>query len=210
MKIGFYAEGEGAHLEIARHLIDSAHEVMPDVEVFQLTDGVTREIEGCTAIRIPERMPMGVRRLTHYSRLPGEWCFVDSDVVFRKDVREVFDRPFDWAIASRVGTYMENSEYGRLYPFNFGVVFSKTPEVWKMLVGMLLDMPREKQHWGGEQELVNGLAHIGGEGSAYGLEVLPARYNFTPKKQTDDLSDVAILHLKGPRKAWITTLAKAA
>lgn len=203
MKIGFYAQGEGDHLRVARYLIDSAKDVMPGVEVFHLTDGTTPEVAGSTPLRIAERMPMGVRRIKHYSLLDGEWCFVDSDVVFKRDVREVFDKPFDVALASRIGTYMENTPYGEAFPYNFGVVFSKTKAVWQQLLFNLVTMPLDQQHWGGEQEL---LCHMVRQPmSHFSAEILSSDYNFTPKSKDEDVSGKAIVHYKGLRKAWIMT-----
>lgn len=201
VRLGFYAQGEGPHLLIAKHLIASAAKHMPDVSVFQLTDGATPCLAGAEAIRIAEPMPMGVRRLTHYTRLPGDWLFVDTDVLIYRDVREVFEKPFDVAIASRDGTYMEGTQYARLMPYNFGVVFSRCPKFWEALLPLLKRLPAEAQEWGGEQRLMCEMA----KRSPFKVEILSSAYNFTPHKQDDDLSHVAIAHFKGLRKAWITT-----
>jgi hypothetical protein len=203
LRVGFYAEGSGPHLAIAKHLIASVRKHMPDVEIAMLTDGVTEAPMGVEAIRIAEDMPMGVRRLTHYSRLKGDWVFVDTDVVFRKDVSDVFAKPFDVAVASREGTYMAGTQYAELMPYNFGVVFSKNPEFWGMLLPHLRKMSPEEQRWGGEQLLTCQLIHQ--QDSCFSVEILPSAYNFTPYRQEDDVSHAAILHLKGARKGWITT-----
>lgn len=203
MKIGFYAQGDGPHLEMAKYCVESAKDHMPFVKVYHLTDGVTPDVKGSIPIRIPQRLPMGVRRLSHYAGLEGEWCFVDSDVIFQEDVSSVFEKPFDVALASREGTYMEGTDYAEHQPYNFGVVFSKNPKYWRAILPLLMEMPLEKQHWGGEQELCNELALQAL--STFSVEILPSRYNFTPKRRDTDVSDKAIVHYKGQRKAWITT-----
>lgn len=200
MRIAFYAEGEGPHLDIAKHLIASAKQHMPGVQICLLTDEKTPALEGAEAIRIPGDMPMGVRRVMHYC-MPGEWLFLDTDVVFRKDVRDVFERDFDVALASRDGTYMEGSKYAELMPYNFGVVFSRNPCFWQTVLPELKKLSPDFQRWGGEQMLTCVLAQTG----KFKAEILPSAYNFTPEKQDDDLSHVAIAHYKGARKAWITT-----
>lgn len=200
MRIGFYAEGEGPHMDIARHLVDSAHKHMPDVGVVLLTDEKTKAPWGLEAIRIAGDMPMGIRRVMHYT-MPGDWLFLDTDVVFRKDIRSVFEKPFDVAVASRDGTYMEGSQYAELMPYNFGVVFSRNPEFWKTMLPEMKKLSPEYQRWGGEQLLMGMLVKAG----LFKVEVLPSAYNFTPEKRDEDMSRVAIAHYKGPRKAWITT-----
>lgn len=197
MRLGFYAQGKGEHLDMAKHLIASSKRFMPDVPIYQLTDGETPCLEGAEALRIAGDIPMGVRRLMHYDR-EGDWLFVDTDVVIHKDVRHVFERDFDVAMASRVGTYMEGAPYTKANPYNFGVVFSRNPECWRKLVPILKTMEPQWQRWGGEQLLACQL------GVGYKLEVLPCWYNFTPEKQTDSLTAAYIVHYKGPRKAWIT------
>jgi len=198
MLIGFFAQGEGPHLAIAKHLIDSAKQVMPKVDVWHLTDGKTPAMGRC--IRIVEPMPMGIRRLEHYARLTGDWCFVDSDVVFRKDVRDVFDKPFDVALASREGTIWADGEYARVNPYNFGVVFSRCPRFWQTVIKGVESLPGGMHDWGGEQFVTCELA----KRRDFKVEILPSSYNFTPAKREDSLEHVHIAHYKGPRKAWIT------
>lgn len=203
VQLGFYAQGEGPHLQIAKYLIESAQKVMPDVPIFQLTDDKTPEIEGAKAVRIGGEMPMGVRRLTHYAALGGDWLFVDTDVLFKRDVRDVFDsKAFDVAIAEREGTYMAGTKYAERNPYNFGVVFSRNQDFWRMLLPHLKQMDPAAQEWGGEQLLTCELIHM--QDSPFSVRILPSSYNFTPYRETDDVADKHILHLKGPRKSWIT------
>lgn len=201
MRLGFYAQGQGPHLDIAKHLIASARKVMPNVDLVQLTDDKTPRLEGVKAIRIAGEMPMGVRRVSHYATLEGEWVFLDTDVIFRKSVEDVFKKAFDVAVVSREGTYMHGSDYAKAMPYNFGVVFSRSPRYWRTVLSGLRTLPKELQEWGGEQLVTCELARR----KDFNVEVLPSGYNFTPEKREDDVSGAAILHLKGPRKAWITT-----
>lgn len=200
MQIGFFAQGDGPHLKIAKHLIESANKAMPGVPLFLLTDDMTPEVPGAGVIRLSGDMPMGVRRVTHYSRLDGDWLFLDTDVLIKRDVRHVFQDAFEVAIASRDGTYMEGTKYAETNPYNFGVVFSRSREFWAVLLEYLKALPSKAQEWGGEQLLMCEMAKL----KRGGIKVLPSSYNFTPYRETDDVSDKHILHLKGPRKAWIT------
>ena len=202
MRLGFFVQGE-QHLPLAQSLIASAKKAMPDVEVFQLTDGKCPAVT--EAIRIPGEMPMGVRRVKHYANLQGDWLFLDTDILIRKDVRDVFDKPFDVAVASRTGTIWENCDYAAVMPYNFGVVFSRNPKFWQAHLAMLQTLPKKLQEWEGEQLVLCALAKR--PRSPYKVEVLPSSYNWTPAKKQDDISHAHILHLKGPRKAWLPDLA---
>ena len=202
MKIGFFIEGED-YLGMARALVQSARLTMPHVPIFQLTNGECPAIEGVEVIRIPGDIPMGTRRIMHYAALVGEWCFVGADVVFMKDVQHVFRHPFEIAMASRAGTYLSGSDYEQVMPYNFDVVFSRSPAFWACVLEVMKKLPAEHQRWGGEQCVTGYLARDAD------LHVLPCEYNYTPESKLDPLEDVAILHLKGKRKTWLPELAVA-
>lgn len=199
MRIGVYCLTEGTHWDIGKLCVESARRAMPDVEVYQLTG------MDCPAfaepIRIPKNDPMGVHRIKHYCQLEGEWLLCDSDVMFREDVADVFREPFDVAMATREGDPVANSEYGRLMPYNFGVVFSRSPAFWRKALEGLQSMGPDAQEWGGEQFVAGKLMDSG----LFKTKVLSRQYNYTPQSVGEDLSGVKILHMKGHRKAWITT-----
>jgi hypothetical protein len=204
VKVGFFLQGP--HLmPLAESLVWSIRKAMPDVHIAHLTDGECPPLPGTETIRIPEDMPMGVRRVTHYTRLEGDWCFCGVDVLFRKDVRSVFEKPFDVALASRKGTVWERSPYSVLQPYNFDILFSRSPKFWEAALKMMKQLPLELQDNGAEQLITNLLA----VSDLFDVEIISSAYNFTPKNLTDDVGDVSILHLKGGRKAWIPALAGA-
>jgi hypothetical protein len=201
VRVGFFAQGEGEHLHIAKHLIKSCQKVMPDVEVFQLTDDKTPAL--AEAIRIGGDIPMAVRRITHHSTLEGDWLFVDTDCVIRKDVRSVFDDPFEIAVTDRKGSIWEKSPYGMVMPYNMGVTFSRSPGFWKIVLENLLTLPEKYQQWEGDQRVVCEMIRAG-----FPVKVLPGKvYNYTPEVRGDKAEHAAILHLKGPRKHWIEDYA---
>lgn len=201
MRVGFFLESAG--FDMAKYLIASVNKVMPGVPVVQLTNGDAKVVDGAQVLRIPGPMPMGVRRITHYTQLEGDWCLVDSDVVFREDVRHVFDKPFDVALASREGTIWAGSEYAKVFPYNFGVVFSRNPKFWQTALRGLKSLPPKMQEWEGEQFVTGQLALR----KDFDVHILPCAYNYTPATKDEDLSNVKVLHLKGPRKAWACDLA---
>jgi hypothetical protein len=199
MRVGFFVQGMGEHWGIARHLIASAKRVMPDVEVWQLTDGDTPKVQGIDGcVRLGGKMPMALRRMKLHSMLHGEWLFLDTDVVVQQDVREMFLNPFLVAVTDRVGSLWEHSPDVEGMPYNMGVTFSRSPEFWAEVVERLKQQPAQLQEWCGDQLVVCALAQEKLQ------KVIPGRiYNFTPATRDEDCSHAAIVHYKGARKAWI-------
>lgn len=204
MRVGFFAQGDGEHLHIAKHLIRSCREVMPGAEICQLTDTHTPILEGATGVRLGGDMPMAVRRVSHHAMLSGEWLFVDTDCVLLKDVAHVFDEDFEVALTDRKGSMWEKSPYGMVMPYNMGVTFSRSPEFWGKVLQYLITLPAKYQQWEGDQRVVCEMVAAG-----YPAHILPGRiYNFTPEERGADMSHAAIAHFKGPRKQWIGDLWK--
>jgi hypothetical protein len=205
VKIGFFVScpEESVHWQIAKSMIASAKEVMPDVPIVQLTDDKTPELEGVSAVaRIPGKMPMAIRRMKHHASCIGDWVFVDTDVIFQKDVSDVFEESFDVALTDRVGTYMHGTEYAKQQPYNMGVTFSRNTDFWKLVLDKLLEFPDKYQEWEGDQMVVCALAE--NQKTPFDIVIIPGKtYNFTPKTKEEDCSHAAIVHYKGEKKSWI-------
>jgi hypothetical protein len=203
MRVGFFVQGVGPHLDIGKYLVASCKRVMPDVQVFQLTDEKTPVLDGAECIRIDGVMPMAVRRMTHHSRLEGEWLFVDTDCVIRKDVRPVFEEDFEIAVTDRKGSMWEKTPYGMVMPYNMGVTFSRSPSFWGEALKYLKTLPEKFQEWEGDQRVVCEMVRAG-----FPVKVLPGKvYNYTPEVRGDKALQASILHMKGPRKSWIEDYA---
>ena len=205
MKIGFFAQDIGPQskpiLAMADQMIASAKAVMPEVEIYHLTDGFTQSPKGVTdTIRVCGPMPMAVRRVTLHSMCEGDWLFVDTDIIFRKSVYSVFDDDFDIALTDREGTITHEGGYAKEMPYNIGVVFSRSPEFWQMVKGYLVQMPEFYQEWEGDQRIVCELMKYD---HGFNVKILPGSiYNYPPKRE-DDPQDAAIMHYKGNRKKWL-------
>ena len=182
-------------------MIASAKAVMPNVEIYHLTDGLTKSTKGVTdTIRIGGDMPMAIRRVSLHEQCKGDWMFVDTDIIFRKSVEHVFDEPFDIALTDRDGTITHEGGYAEIMPYNIGVVFSRNPEFWTMVKGYLVQMPERYQQWEGDQRIVCELMK---HDHGFNVKILPgAIYNYPPKS-ADDPQDAAIMHYKGNRKKWL-------
>lgn len=204
MKIGFFhaAAVETAHVQLARILIRSARCWMPPVPIVQFTDLTTPAIADVDEVVRRPTGPIALRCLEAYASADdGEWLFVDTDVVIQRDVRWVFQSAFDIAVASREGT-LRPKEVGTKFmaqmPYNKGAVFSRTPAFWSAAVEQLRAMSEKRQAWMGDQLAMNAVIASG----RFEVQVLAPRYNWPPHHE-DDTHDKAILHFKGPRKAWM-------
>lgn len=199
MRVAFYCQSGGDHLALAHKLIESVNKAMPGTEIWHLTNESCPAVEGTVTKRLPDDLPMGVRRIQHYSELEGDWLLLDSDVIVQKDVRCIFNGPVEIAVVSRKGTVLEGSDYEKRFPYNFGVVFSRCPKFWNEALATLKRAPRELQEWEGEQLVLGYLADRGGYRVAY----LPSSYNWTPESPDEDVTGKHIVHYKGHRKKWL-------
>mgnify|MGYP000066486456 CR=1 FL=1 len=206
MTIGVFhiAVGPTVHLQLAANLIASVRRTMPGVPIAHLTDQETAPLADVDfVIRHTSRPPVALGCLDAYAHAgPGDWLFLDTDVVVQRDVRPVFDLAFDVAVATREGTLRPNeigTKFMARMPFNKGAVFSRCAEFWGDAVRACLTMPAKRQQWMGDQLAMNEVI----DGGRYRVVVLPNTYNYPPKTRGDvDARSKAILHFKGNRKAW--------
>lgn len=204
MKIGFFHVGRGVtpHVQLAQVLIVSARRWMPNVEIVHFTDSDTRAIVGVNEVRRQPAGPVALSCLEAYASAgDGDWLFVDTDVVIQRDVRWIFDRSFDIAVASREGTLLEKEVGGKFMasmPYNKGAVFSRSPVFWCEAAAYLRTLSPKRQEWMGDQVAMNAVIAT----KCFNVEILDPRYNWPPKTK-DDIHDKAILHFKGKRKAWM-------
>ena len=207
MNIGFFfkktTEDSIIHLEFAKHMLASVRQVMPNVPVTQFTDLTSPILDGVDSfVRLPEDMPMALMRMTHHASCLGDWLFCDPDIIFKNDIQDVFDEPFDVALTDREGTYMEHTDYAEEQPYNTGVVFSRNPDFFKEVIRQLKQYPNKLQEWEGDQRVICNMAMD--QETPFDIIVIPGlTHNFTPETQHEDVSHASILHYKGARKAWI-------
>lgn len=208
MKIGFFAVNE-PHISMARSLIASVHKAMPGVELWHLADGDCQTLPEVTGThRCHGDMPMAIRRMSLQASLEGEWLFVDTDILIRKDVRHIFDTRFDVALTDRIGTQMQGTPYGSIMPYNLGVAFSTSRLFWAGVRSLLYTLPQKFQKWEGDQRVICDMMTVNHR-FGFDIKVLPGRiYNYPPVTENDPkIAEASIVHYKGARKEWI---AKAA
>ncbi len=206
MRVGFFATNE-PYVSMAKHLLESVRDVMPGVKVFQLGDMKSPLLEGIDGVVVPPAayLPLERKRVLAQACCEGDWLFCDSDVTIQKDVRAVFDDPFDVAITNRDGTITTEGDYAKVMPYNMGVCFSRSPQFWLTVDLMIQQLPANFQNWEGEQRVI---ATIMKSDHHFDIAVLPGMaFNYPPKSSTDDLRHASIVHWKGNRKQWMQRAA---
>jgi hypothetical protein len=208
MKVGIFHIGNQGlspihdlNFRVGQIAVKAAKDAMPDVEVCHLASSEAQELPGVDRVfRRKKDVPMAMFRMQHHASVEGDWLFIDTDVIIKKDVRDVFDdKTFDIAIADRKGTDMEGSSYAKVMPYNMGVVFSRSPAFWKSAYIYLSKLPAQYQEWEGDQRVVcDMIANPNG----YEVKIIPGKtYNYPPQKGEND--QASILHYKGARKKWL-------
>jgi len=204
MKVGFFHAGPSGtpHVLLAAQMIRSVRRQMPDVEIVQFTHAHSVTMADVDRKVVRPTLPLALAVLDAYATFSGEWLYVDTDVLVQRDVRHVFDRSFDVAVATREGT-LKDAEIGTKFmarmPYNKGAVFSRSQAFWRASVETLKQAKPARQAWMGDQQAMNDVIAAG----MFHVETLPAEYNYAPHSRTEDVSDKFLTHWKGSRKAWL-------
>jgi len=215
VKVGFFLVDNGSvdaacGAVCAGAMARSVKATMPGVPVVQLTDERTAAVAVVDEVlRLPDE-PMARLRMRHQMSVDGEWLFVDTDIIFQKDVRKVFEEPFDVALTTRNWKHLRRAAgFAERMPFNVGVVFSRCPAFWKDVYKRLGKLSQESQQWMGDQQAICDLV---GDAPKYQIAFLKgSRYNLPPAYEDDDegvnqkmIRSASILHYKGVgRKAML-------
>lgn len=209
MKIGVFhvdtktLDSECGYL-CAKHMVRSVREHMDGVPVIHFTDDRSRPIEGVDAVERRSKAPMAQLRMQHHAGVRGDWLFVDTDVLFQQDVRSVFRKDFEIAVADRDWTHLKPAAgFTEEMPFNMGVVFSRCPLFWFEIEARLATLPKPERRWMGDQQV---FCDVIGEGKYHVATISGSRYNFPPSLDDTDTASqaleqqAAIIHFKGPRR----------
>lgn len=201
MKVGFYTvfRHDPIHYTLAARLLASIRKHMPGAEVWHFTDETSPIVLGVDEAR---RLPHGKmleRRLEHYALCEGDWLLLDTDVILKRDVSDVFEHHFDVALADRNWPHKTpTQEYLLSMPFNTGVCFSRYPGFWADTLTAWRALP--EQDWLSEQRAVYQVVRTG----AFRVRILDGMvYNYPPKAEDDPCEGAAIVHYKGNRKGWM-------
>jgi hypothetical protein len=206
VKVGFFTvyKGDVSHYVLADAMVESVRRAMPDVPVVQFTDEESPAVYGVDDVRRQRTLPMAMLRMAHHAACEGDWLFLDTDCIVNRDVRDVFQDSFDVAVADRNWTHIpmtiELQAFNAKMPYNIGIMFSRSPQFWQAVLQRLLTLPKEQQEWMGDQHAA---CAIFAEGQFH-VKTLPGMtYHYPPSSADDTGTEAAIVHYKGPRKAWM-------
>jgi hypothetical protein len=168
----------------------------------QMTDERTPAVPGAdVVVRLPwEGERLMTYRLQHLAGLVEPALVVDTDVVFVRDVRHVWEREFDVALTRRAGPAPDPNgvDLAEVMPYNTGVMFSRSRAFWERCHELCRGFPPEIQRWYGDQYAVRFAAP---EFKVLELPVDP--YNYSPGSPEEDVSQRYLVHYKGARKEWM-------
>ncbi len=183
--------------------VRSVRRTMPGTDVVHLTDETTAPVAGAEAVNRVPAGPMALMRFEHQSRVVGDWLFIDSDVLFQRDVRAVFDRPFDVAVTTRNWKHLKPAAgFTDRMPFNTGVVFSRAQAFWVEALDRLRILSPDAQAFMGHQEVICDMV---ADGRYHVAHLKGSHYNCPPAmRKADDfplsarmVKKAAIVHYKG-------------
>lgn len=174
-------------------------------EVVQMSDLRSEAVAGVDrVIRLPFKVPLMLYRFKHLLSFEhDELLIIDTDVIAKLPIEDVWERPFDVGLTLRDQGELYNgdgADIGGDMPFNTGVMFSRSQQFWEDCYQWLEKQSPELQNWYGDQKAVAQIAHR----PQYLVNVFPcSEFNWAPNSR-DDSSNARFWHYKGAvRKKWI-------
>ena len=171
--------------------------------IIQMSDLKTPKVEGVDeVVRIPFRVPLTCYRLKHLAEFPhDEMLIVDTDVICKGQIGDVWESEFDVAVTARdPGVFFSyGKDVSKDMPYNTGVMFSRSQSFWKDCLAWLSDQNDGIQQWYGDQLAVAAVS------PRYSVKSLPcSEFNWSPNSRQDS-SQARFWHYKGAvRKKWLT------
>ena len=173
--------------------------------VVQMSDLKTPKVEGVDeVVRLPFRVPLMLYRLRHLASYPhDEMLIVDTDVIAKAKVDDIWSQEFDIALTVREQGELYNGDgkdIGGRMDFNTGVMFSRSQDFWVECHSWLAGESDGLQRWYGDQRAVFEVSARG----HYNLLCLPcSEFNWAPRSRQDS-SGARFWHYKGGiRKKWM-------
>jgi hypothetical protein len=196
MKVAFLHVGKD--MRLARIMAASARQFGYDL--IQMTDEATDAVDRwCEVRRIPwDGKRLMTYRMRHLAGLQTPAMVVDTDIIFRKPVHDVWARDFDVALTKRE-TVLDSTGFNvaSVMPYNTGVMFCREPAFWAMAWKRCAELPEQQQDWYGDQLSVAYAAPYFDT-----LELPCDEWNCTPNGPEHE-PDARIWHFKGKRKDWM-------
>jgi hypothetical protein len=204
MLVGFLHVGPDASL--ATLMVKSAKRF--GYELLQMTDEETPAVEGVNFVfRLPwNKRGLMLYRMQHLAAIREPIFVVDTDILFVKDVSDLWEREFDAALCKRTNAILDRNgvDIAKLYPYNAGVMACREPRFWDRAYEVCKILPQGLKEWYGDQESIKWASR-----DFSTLELDCDEWNYSPNNPSDIPATARILHCKGGRKAWMPSFATA-
>ena len=184
------------HLRLGALSTASARAYMPGVEIVHLTDAATDPLPGAdTVLRFATEGNFWRRSWTALAALERNVLMVGTDTLFRRDVTEVFLRPFEVALPHIAGPHR----------YDAGTVFARSSAFFRRMADDPVALLPQAEF--GIDAFLGEYHRHAWHAAAIGAGVLelPGRvYGYAPRAADDPgIKDAAIVHYRGPRKRWM-------
>jgi len=187
----------------ARSMVESVKDVL-GYRVVQMSDLKTPAVPGVDeVVRRPFNIELMLYRFSHLAAYRhDEMLILDTDVIAKRTLDDVWERSFEVALTRREGALAENggADMADKMPFNTGVMFSRGRWFWGACQKWLERQSPNLHRWYGDQHAVAAVAAR----RIYSVLSLPCNeFNWSPNSR-EDTSDARLWHFKGAiRKKWI-------
>ena len=190
----------GVSEDLAKVMIASVRQHMPNVIVTQLTDERSRKVQGVDEIRRVSGRMYPYLLCKHLAELPTPFIRVDYDMVFQGDITHILDGDYDLAANLHGDQKINDSEWGQAYPYATSVLGCNRRGTEFAEDFRKTHMESGRDDWMGLIPSVNDVISSG----RYKVRPLPGFiYNYTPKDKDDRPPGALVLHYKGLRKKWM-------
>ena len=180
-------------------MMASVREHMPNVGLTQLTDMVSRKIEGVDEVRRVDGKTYPFILYKHMASIPEPFIRVDYDMIFQGDITHVLDEDIDLAFNLHGDQKVEQS-WGQAYPYAACLWGAKRRS--REFAEDFRDrhMMSRRNDWMGLIPSINEVIVTG----KYKIKALPGNiYNYCPEDRNDRPQNALVLHFKGRRKHWM-------
>ena len=182
--------------EIAKVMIASVRQHMPNAIVTQLTDLKTRKIPGVDEIRRIDGKTYGYLLGMHMISCPVPFIKLDYDMVLQGDISHILDGDHEMAFNLLGDDRILDTEYGKRYPIAASVYGAKSHRFAKAL--------REENVKHVTDDWLGGAHNHNEVAKRFNCKLLNGHvYNYTPKHPEDKPAHALVLHYKGLRKHWM-------
>jgi FkbM family methyltransferase len=204
----FYVDfGSAGYREMIQNMIESARMHIPEVRIVQLTDSLSPRADDidrlCRIGRPVNRSELAIGRVCAESQymsvasdqISRNVVFVDPDIIFLRDVTDVFDGSFDAGITWR--------KQWKAMPYNAGLKFAApdSKPFWNRCEAIVGGMPSAIWGWWGDQIVLSavlGVQHVPGDiVNVDGARVKILDQNKYAPTAGDARGNPYALHLKG-------------